>query len=128
MSMSLPYKKLGQGLRKSAGRRDFTDRGNSRLGLEDGRVSGNCSGRFRCGWRVVGTPVKGAMGAEVWVLEEQAGVSYPLFRVGRVRTADPQAIRDSESRVPGSCPRARCSSVAPGSQSLQPIFQQGSRG
>lgn len=87
-------------------------------------MSGNCSGRFRCGWRVVGTPVKRAMGA----LEEQAGVSYPLFQVGSVSTADPQALRDSESRVPGTCPRARCSSVAPGSQSLQPIFQQGSRG
>ena len=73
--------------------------------------------------------MKGAMGAEIWVLQEQAGVSRPLFQVGTVGTADPQAIRGSEARVPGTAPKARHSQVAPGRQSVQPIiFQQGRGG
>lgn len=45
------------------------------------RVSGDCFGRVCCGG-------ERATGAEAWILEEQAGVSCPLFQVGKVRTAD----------------------------------------
>lgn len=45
------------------------------------------------------------------MLQEQAGVSRPLCQVGRVGTADPQAIRGSEARVPGTCPKAHGSQV-----------------
>lgn len=69
--------------------------------------------------------MKGAMGAETWVLQEQAGVSRPPFQVGRVRTADPQAIRGSEARVPWTGPKAHRGQVAPGRQSVQSSSSRG---
>lgn len=53
-------------------------------------------------------------------------VSRPLCQVGRVGTADPQAIRGSEARFQGLVPGQQPG--APGHQSGQPIiFQQGAR-
>lgn len=49
--------------------------------------------RVRCSWRVAGTHIKGTTAAGAWLLEEQAGVSCPLFWMAGPGQLVPQAIR-----------------------------------
>lgn len=77
-------------------------------------------------WRVVDTPLEGD-GSRSTDLEEKAEVSCRPFGPERPGQLAHQAIRDSKSRVPATCPRAHSSRVAPGSQSPQPIVQERSR-
>lgn len=70
-------------------------------------------------------PLKGATGGGARALEEQVGVSFwsTLGRAGPEQLAH-LALRNSRSHLPGTCPRAHGSRVAPGSQSPQTIGQQ----
>lgn len=81
-----------------------------------------CSGTG--GWWI--PPLRGmGVGAQTWRRRQR----YLVDPLGQKRPGQlaHQAIRDSKSRVPATCPRAHSSRVAPGSQSPQPIVQERSR-
>lgn len=109
------------------GRRGITH-GGSRGGWGRAGCPGTALGPFPPGgWQIprVPSPLKGATGGGARALEEQVGVSFwsTLGRAGPEQLAH-LALRNSRSHLPGTCPRAHGSRVAPGSQSPQTIGQQ----
>lgn len=79
------------------------------LGLGGSRVSGSCSG----GW---GTPPQ---------RDNQNRQGYLGHSQGWAAVLAHQTIKDSKSRVPGTCPRTQSSKVTRGSQSPQPVSSRG---
>lgn len=100
---------LRQGLPKFAERRGSTDGG------------GNC-----WGWEGAGCQGAGKEGGPPSLKGDRNRQGHgSLSRMGSCPAH--QTIKGSKSRVPGTCPRAQSSKVAPGSQSPPACLQQGRR-